>query len=257
MKSSPDHVDPMFCHGVDDQGNLPKPRGFVARLLQRSALHTDLLGEAVEEVVKVWPENFWTMAMTANSHVLFTSVGVWEYGFDGTVTQISDEPAPVGLAIRATCAIPGLLESVWYRGRLLFDGSLSPFGGCPVAWVRKHFMAEDQTVVRCSSVGKSRVRESMLVDLGRRLLCRDANKVEVAPKDGLADINILSAMPDLNTFRFKLTVEQKRAGLLAGFNAAVAELSRHMAHFDGSLSEISHCLDFQELLGLSVKDVNE
>jgi hypothetical protein len=27
-----------------------------------------------------------------------------------------------------------------------------------------------------------------------------------------------------------------------------------MAYFDGALSEISHCLDFQELLGLSTKD---
>lgn len=254
MKSSPDREDIMFCYAADEMGNLPKPRGLVARLLQRSALHTDLLGEAVEEVVKEWPENFWTMAMTENSHVLFTSIGVWEYGFDGSVTQISDVPAPVGIAIRATCAIPGLLESVHYRGRLLFDGSLSPFGGCPVAWVRKHFLAEDQTVVRCSSVGKSRLRERMLVDLGRRLLCRDSKKVEFTLKESVADVNILSAMPELNTFRFKLTVEQKRAGLLTGFNAAVAELSRHMAYFDGALSEISHCLDFEELLGLSTKD---
>lgn len=170
----------MFCYAADELGNLPKPRGFVARLLQRSALHTDLLGEAVEEVVGVGKFLDHGL-MTETSHVLFTSIGVWEYGFDGSVTQISDVPAPVGIAIRATRAIPGLLESVHYRGRLLFDGSLSPFGGCPVAWVRKHFLAEDQTVVRCSSVGKSRVRESMLVDLGRRLLCRDS-KTGVYPE---------------------------------------------------------------------------
>lgn len=248
MKGTASGSDVMFEHAADDEGKLPRARGFVARLLERSSLHTDLLGEAVESVVKEWPENFWTMAMTEKSHVLFTQVGVWEYGFDGSVRELSSEPAPVGLAIRATCAIPGLLEPVKYKGLVLFDGSLSPFGGCPVAFVRRHFLAESDLVVKCRSVGKGGKRDRFLVNLGRRLLCHESRKVEVEALE--ADINIEPVMPELHTFRFRLSPELKLRGLLAGFNAAVGELSRHSLHFEGRLEALAQCLNFHELLRL-------
>ena len=80
MRSCPSGKDAMQEHALDAEGNAPAPN-FVARLLARGALHTDMLGQAVESVVPEWPDNFWTMAMSQRSHVVFTKVGVFEYGF--------------------------------------------------------------------------------------------------------------------------------------------------------------------------------
>lgn len=252
MRASESGADKMFEHAADENGILPRSKGFIARLLQRNAMHSDMLGEAIESVVKTWPENFWTLAMSETSHVLFTSVGVYEYDFDGTMRVLSSEPAPVGLAIRATCAIPGLLEPVQYKGRMLFDGSLSPFGSCPVGFVRKHFFAESDTIVKCMAVGSSSgTRERWLVNLGRRLLCHQKADKEMMAHQ--ADINIQPFTDELHTFRFKLTEEQKRGGLLAGFNAAVNELARHAVAFQDrfELKIPAPCRDFAELLGLA------
>ncbi|MBX9942174.1 MAG: patatin-like phospholipase family protein [Candidatus Obscuribacterales bacterium] len=244
MRSCPGGKDAMQDHALDDEGNAPAPN-FVARLLARGALHTDMLGQAVESVVNEWPDNFWTMAMSERSHVVFTKVGVFEYGFDGSVRQLTEEPAPVGLAIRATCAIPGLLESVQFKGLSLFDGSLSAYGGCPVGFVRKHFDADEDLVVRCRSIGKGAGRDRFLVKLGQRLLCQGSRRVAVENEE--AEVNIEPVMPDLHTFRFKLTVEQKRQGLLAGFNAAVGALMSNKSYFEGRLDSLSHSLDRDRL----------
>ena len=209
--------------GVDEIEPGPRARHFFTRWMHRGALHTDRLGQVIESIVKEWPENFWTMAVSDKSHVLFTSQGVFEYGFDGSYEQISEEPAPIGLAIRATCAIPGLLEAVHYKGRYLWDGGMSPFGGCPVDWVRRHFLAESDTIVRCRAIGKVEVRDDWVARLGRRLLCSGSNRVE-AQSNSIADINIVPQVPEFSSLRFSLTPEQKKLGLFAGFRAACEEL---------------------------------
>lgn len=249
LKPSDSGVDPLAQFAPGEAGHAARKEKFVSRLLKRGAWHTDKLGEMIGACVDTWPELFWTMAMTENSHILFTATGVYEYGFDGSFTVLSEEPAPVALAIRATIAIPGWLEGVVYKGRYLFDGSLSPFGGCPVAWVRRHFNGESSLVIRCLSSGKSFRTDSLLCRIGRKLLC---NGVKAVPEmlNSPADINIDPKVPELATFRFKLSREEKELGILAGFNTAVAEMHRCAGLFQQGLTNLVPCADFQQFLAL-------
>ncbi|MBC7998563.1 MAG: patatin-like phospholipase family protein [Leptolyngbya sp.] len=242
-------LDPLASFAASLEGERTPAHKFVARMLRKGMMHTDRLGELIESQVKVWPENFWTMAMSENSHVMFTSSGVFEYGFDGSYTVLSTEPAPIALAIRATCAVPGLLEAVEYRGRYLFDGALSPFGGTPVAWVRKHFLADEGMVVSCVSSGKDSRKNNFLINLSRRLLCHKANRVAI-DTSGVADICITPNVPELHALRFKMTEGQKQLGLLAGFNATVLELAAHHGMFQEGLNDLTCASDFGQLLHL-------
>jgi predicted acylesterase/phospholipase RssA len=250
LQRSESGFDPLQSFAPAEQGeDLPRHK-LILRLLGKGALRTDRLGELIDEHVRVWPEQFWTLAMSENSHVLFTSAGVYEYGFDGTVTELSDQPAPLSLAIRATCAIPGILKAVEYRGRYLFDGSLSGFGACPVTWVRRHFMAEGHTVIRCFASGKDGKHNGFLWRVGRRLICHDATAV-AADANSPAEVNIEPSVPQIRPYNFKLSLEQKQLGILAGFNATIEELSRRAGLFQEGLIPQDCCTSFEQLTELA------
>ena len=174
--------------------------------------------------------------------------GVDEFGFDGSHIRLSDEPAPISLAIRATCAVPGLLEAVEYRGRYLFDGALSPYGDNPVAFARKHLLGEEGLIVSCFSSGKDSRKNDMLMNLGRWLLCHTAAQVKTG--DRKADININPHVSQLNALRFKMTEAQKQLGMLAGFNATIMALSKHSNMFQEGVKNLSCATDFATLLQL-------
>lgn len=246
--SSKGGADPLAAYAAVEEGERTPVHKFMARMLRKGMMHTDKLGELIENQVKTWPESFWTLAASENSYVVFTSHGVFEFGFDGSYTVLSDAPAPISLAIRATCAVPGLLEAVEYRGRYLFDGVLSPFGENPVAWVRKHFLGSEGMVVSCVSTGKDSRKNDRLLGLARWLLCHKASKLEV--ENEKADISINPHVPELHALRFKMTEAQKQIGLLAGFNATVLELTKNSAMFQEGVNNLTTVSDFATLLHL-------
>ncbi len=93
-------------------------------LLQDGMYGSSKLGALTDAHVKEWPTKFWTMAVGDHSEMMFTKNGVMEYTREGGKNLVSNKPAQLGDAIRATCAIPGVLESVTLVGRRLFDGAL-------------------------------------------------------------------------------------------------------------------------------------
>jgi hypothetical protein len=246
LKRSERGFDPLRYLAPADHGECVPGNNWMLRLLSKGAFHTDRLGEMIDQLVPVWPEQFWTMAMTANSYVVFTKAGVCEYAFDGSLTVLSEVPAPLSLAIRATCAIPGILEAVEYRGRLLFDGSLGAYGACPVAWVRRHFLGEEHTVIRCFASGKKPDHNGWVWRLARRLLCHDAS-ASTCDVNARGEINIEPSVPEISPFRFKLSAEQKQLGILAGFNAAIEELSKHAGLLSEGLNAQGRCNNFVQL----------
>ncbi len=250
LKPSERGFDPLqpFAAPMDGE-ELARPK-LLLRLLRNGALHTDRLGELIDELSMQWPEQFWTLAMSETSHVLFTKLGVYEYDFDGNITTLSETPAPLSLAIRATCAIPGILKPIEYRGRYLFDGSLSPFGACPVQWVRQNFLAEGQTVIRCFASGKERKHNGLLWRIGRRLICHDATAKD-ADANSIAEINIEPSVPEINPFHFKLSLDQKKLGILLGFNEAIGAISKHANLFREVLAAPDPCRNFEELAALA------
>lgn len=110
------------------------------------------LGKFVDETVSDWPESFWTMAMAdiedvGRCQIVFTRDGVYRYSLEGECVKLTNKPPSVGTAVRATCAIPGVIGAIEYEGMHLFDGMLTWDGACPVGVVGKHFQADAPDVV--------------------------------------------------------------------------------------------------------------
>lgn len=100
-----------------------------------------------------WPKNFCTVATLKDGSLLvFRADGIflirWIAG-RSSCKQLSKEPAPLQLAIRASCAIPGVMTAIDYMGMLLFDGALSRDGLCPVGFMIRHFGVKAEDIVAC------------------------------------------------------------------------------------------------------------
>ena len=130
--------------------------------MPRTAIHCskDLI-KYLDKLVPVWPDKFWTMAITdipgkGRCQVLFTKQGVYIYTKNGDCTQVSTIPAPVGMAIAASCAIPGVIDHVEYLGMHLYDGMLSWDGRTPAGIVNKHYGAAYEDIVAVDVGGMQR-----------------------------------------------------------------------------------------------------
>ncbi|MBX9771688.1 MAG: patatin-like phospholipase family protein [Candidatus Obscuribacterales bacterium] len=98
----------------------------------KGVLNPDKLRLFIEAIVGDYPESFWTMAVSGNSQIVFTSFGVFEIFANGQHRRLADLPPSVGTAAIASCAVPGIIDAVSLYGRYLFDGALSKYGACPV-----------------------------------------------------------------------------------------------------------------------------
>lgn len=121
--------------------------------LPRTAIHSSAeMIKFIDKLVPVWPDNYWTMAVAdvegrGRCQVLFTKEGVFLYDKFGARQKLSQRAAPVGLAVAASCAIPGVIEHVEYLGLALYDGMLSWDGRNPAGLVNRHFAADYSQIV--------------------------------------------------------------------------------------------------------------
>lgn len=192
----------------------------------KGVLGSELLGKWIDERIPVWPKKFWTMAVVGRTQIVFTADGVFQYLADGSMRKIADQPPPVGLAIRATCAVPGIIDAVPYNGRWLFDGALSWDGLCPVGLVQRHFGADPNEIVALD-VGDEPSRWSTLVTWFWKLVCGG----HCVPPDNTVNFTgsgVLMMEPHVTSVRslqFTLTTEDKWEAVLAGFQEAVGEMA--------------------------------
>lgn len=110
-------------------------------------METDKLAEFIDELVPVWPEKFWTMAVDGTSQIVFKKDGIFRYDIDGTCTKLSDNPGKPGFAIQATCAIPGITKAPKLDGVHLYDGAYTHHGICPVGVPIERWGADPKTVI--------------------------------------------------------------------------------------------------------------
>lgn len=113
----------------------------------KALMSSEPLGDFIDEMVPQWPESFWTMAMAevkdyGRCQIVFTKDGVFLYSLEGDCVKLTNRPPSVGTAVRATCAIPGVIGAIEYEDMHLFDGMLTWDGACPVGVIGKHFNAE-------------------------------------------------------------------------------------------------------------------
>ena len=188
-------------------------------------LGTEKMAEFVDSFHPTWPKGFWTVAAAGTSQILFTEDGVREYRADGTVTQISDKPAPVGLAIRATCTIPGIISAVSYGDHYLYDGAHTKDGMCPVGIPIRYFGAEAKKTIACC-LGEE--FNSGAIGILRRFW-RWIWAVPPEPQWGPETVGVISIRPKIShihALNFTLSPDQKWLAVLLGFRATVYRLHR-------------------------------
>lgn len=192
-------------------------------LLQDGMYGSSKLGELANTHVKEWPKKFWTMAVGAESEVMFTRNGVVEYTREGSRHLISNKPAQVGDAIRASCAIPGVLESVTFLGRRLFDGALGRFGKCPTAMVSTHYGVPSENIIAALPVGAMSTVNKNLYRFAQYL----SGTLGYRNKDFVEQAAIV-IRPEVNSFhsmKFLLKPQQKDEAILSGYRSAIEEFA--------------------------------
>lgn len=210
----------------DSFGNMVKQRLFgrktARRLLRNGIVKSEGLGSYLETVVPEWPEKFWTMAVAGKNILLFTKQGVFLYR-RGRRRQLTHTPPPISLAIRASCAVPGIIEAIQYGDHVLFDGALTKYGHCPTEMAMMHFGAEIDDIVAVDLVRHRGSRQERVLETLARLLSgtlRQRPRLPI-PRAGLL---VRTNMDDFPSLDFSVATEQKQSAILAGFRTACNEL---------------------------------
>lgn len=190
--------------------------------LRQGLMKTEKLGAFAESMVKSWPKRYWTMAVAGDSQLLFTAGGVFEYK-NGQKVLLSATPAPLSIAIRATCAIPGVLESVDFMGRELYDGALGPYGKCPAGMVRKHFSVRNCDIVACDLDHHQSRRNRVITRVGK--IIAGNSKPTASRQTGNVGLIIRPTVTSMGSLEFVLSAHQKEQAILAGFAAALRSLA--------------------------------
>lgn len=195
---------------------------------RKAVLGSELLGEFIDERCPTWPANYWTMAVAGRTQVLFTADGVYQYLQDGTCRQLDDEPAPMGLAVRASCAVPGIIDPVKYKDIYLFDGALSWDGQCPIGLVLRHYKTHARDIIACD-VGDRESTAGGFVNAFWRIFCGNSCvwPADEPHPDIFVEQGSIVAYPAVNSFgslQFKLSEEQKWDAVRSGFAATITEL---------------------------------
>lgn len=200
------------------------------RRTNRGVLTSEKLGTLINELVPTWPEKYWTVGVAEDgTQVLFTSSGVFEYKSGRPVRMIQDKPADVGLAIRATCAVPGVISAVPFRNMDLLDGALADEGRCPVRVAKEQLGARPGNIVAIDvgeGTAEAQAREHWFFRGLRRLVCGSCCEPDEGPAVDTDGVVLIT--PDasaVQSLEFKLTPDQKWQTLMAGFVAAVENLS--------------------------------
>ncbi len=208
----------LFAYFMQGRFERTRPR--------HGVLSSEKLGDWLDELIPSWPPNYWTLAVVGSDQVLFDQTGVKLISPDGTIKVLSDKPAPVGLAIRASCAVPGIISAVPYKGRFLFDGALSQDGSCPVNVPMRWYGAIHPSIIACE-VGDSTNQTSKRVEKLWKLLCGQNCVPEWDQEELTTDKGMIVVKPDMKHFRslqFTLTRDQKWMAVMTAYMSTVESL---------------------------------
>lgn len=194
-------------------------------------LGTQGIGEVIRQMAKrcglgdKWPANFQTMATTKNgSQVLFTADGIYLFGLNGEKEVLSDEPAPLHLAVRASATIPGIMAALSYKGITLFDGAMSRDGLCPVGVQIRNFAADPRKIIACR-VGEDSLKPIM----GRcHRLARFIWRVHPHTHWGAETAGVIEIRPPLDhvhTLKFSLSRDEKWLAILLSCDESLSRLA--------------------------------
>lgn len=181
----------------------------------------------LDKLAPTWVPNLWIAACCDHGQVLFTDHGVFKYRANGRKKLLDSSPASVGTAVVASCAIPGLIDLVHYRGEYLFDGAMGFDGSCPVKPVTRHFNHPQSTVIAVD-VGEDSIKEARWfkfwwhVACGRGDVC--APMMGEHPDESEGRIVVNPQVKGFHGLKFSLARHEKWQAIITGFNACVDRL---------------------------------
>lgn len=187
-------------------------------------METDKLAQFIDDLVPVWPEKFWTMAVDGESQVVFKKDGIYKYDVDGKCTKLSDDPGKPGFAIQATCAIPGVTKAPKLNGVHLYDGAYSRHGMCPVGVPIEHWGVKPSNIVGVC------VGEDLATGIGGFLkriwqwIWGTKPDTSWGPQtDGVIEVH--PHIDHIHALRFDLSADEKWLAILEGFAETVHALA--------------------------------
>jgi len=198
---------------------------------RRGVYSVKALRHKVNALVPTWPERLWIVASgNNNSQILFTWKGVYRCSQSQQVELISSRPPAVGLAVTASCGIPGILDSTKYRGELLFDGALSGDGDVPVDVIPRHFGQQEDSLTIAMDTGEDPIKKQRWLRALWHLFSGSWNEppidgIHPKPRPGL-----LLLTPNVTGFhplQWKIKRDLKWKAIVSGFVATANAICDH------------------------------
>lgn len=210
---------------AQDSAHPDYPEWPVTGLLGTTGLGRYIKEQADKAGVQSWPESFWTIATTkSGEQVIFNKDGVFLVCFNGQLVQLSKKTVPLEIAVRYSATIPGIMAALEYKGTLLYDGSLSRDGLCPVGPLIRNFGADPEKIIAC------RVLEDAHNSMPGRLhrLLRAAWWVEPDYNWGPETAGVIELRPHIDhvySLRFGISEDEKWLAVLVSFETALAKFA--------------------------------
>lgn len=193
-------------------------------------LTSEKLGEFVESYLQAgqrWPKGYWTMAIAEETQIVFTETGVFEIDFDGDLRVLSCDPGPLGVAVRGSCAVPGIISAPEYKNKILFDGALGPESRVPAGVPMRLYGASPKDIIACD-VGDEDTKASKRATWLWTMICGKDCVPAVEEPIYNASHGLVWIEPKITSVRslqFNLHRDQKWEAVMAGFTASVPQLS--------------------------------
>jgi predicted acylesterase/phospholipase RssA len=196
-------------------------------LPKRGVFSVEPLRKFMDKEMPRWPDKFWTFAVSRTRKVLFTADGVITYDGARQDAVLSTTPAPVGTAVCATCAVPGIIDAVPFGGEYLWDGAMGDDGACPVDMAKRHFGAAPASII-AFDVGEEEIKKSRLLRFIWNLTCGGkCNNIDAkhpSASDGV--VLIEPRIVGFHALKFRLGRDLKWGAVIAGVVATVESLAK-------------------------------
>lgn len=194
---------------------------------ENGVFSSEKLGTFVSAVAKTWPDKYWTVASAERGYVVFTKNGAHRIGLGTNPLHVAKEPVPVGMAVRASCAIPGVIDAVGFQNEPLWDGAFTEFGECPVD-LPPRFFGVKKSDIFAIDISEEIIKKNRWLRILFHIFCGgkcvSIDAVHPTEKDGL-----MLAQPSIKGFHameFELNLDQKWHAVVEGFISTVDALER-------------------------------
>jgi len=207
---------------------------------KKGVLSSEKVGTYVEERVAAagtdgWPVLYWTQAGVEDGQLVYTSTGIHHIKRSGSYRLLMSEPGPLGIAIRGSCAVPGIIDAVPVQiGKdhfWLHDGVLSPEGRTPVSIPERFYGAKPNQIIVCD-VGESdgsRETKKTKAMIFWRWFCGKLCIPEFYPEPLDEKDGYIICEPTITNFKslqFTLTRDQKWQAVMSGYMGAAIALEK-------------------------------